>query len=550
MPTAESPKLFAERYLPVRRLGKGGMGLVALAQDTLKGNMLVALKFVCEELGDDTRAIADLTREVINSQRLSHPNILRVYELMKYKDTYFITMEYVEGEDLNKRLGRYQQVGHNFSLEEVLECARQICPALDFAHSQKVLHLDIKPSNIICDERGIYKLMDFGIARSAHESLTRVTKALGYTGGYASPEQVTGKTLGKRTDVYCLTATFYDLLAGKVPCPTDYAAVNVMPVPIAGVPQDINDALLAGLSKDPLERPKTAGDLLNLLLGKDEVIHIPEPPVIPTQIYDTTPQDRSEQVAKQDSIAAPTISDREMVSQLEERIKSEQKLRPLAVTSFVMGLCSLFFAFIPFISIIALGLGITGLVLSIKAGRRAFKLGLSAWKGKGLKTAGLILSIIGIFLCVVYIFVYIFNFLIIANVHDTGWSHSEMRETQVEQAIEPPKPETAPAVPTPVGQPEPPWNSNGRLKVLATSGLNVRRDPNLTSEAVDYLFYDDYYNYDKKARDSEMILWYRVSGAKYGKTGWVRASLEGKDLVREVPIPAPAAPAPPVPGGK
>jgi len=270
MPTTEKPKLFAERYLPVRRLGKGGMGLVALALDTLKGNLPVALKFVCEELADDTRAIADLTREVVNSQKLSHPNILRVYELMKYKDTYFITMEYVAGEDLNKRLGRYQQQGHNFSLEEVLECARQICSALDYAHDQKVLHLDIKPSNIICDERGNYKLMDFGIARSAHESMTRVTKALGYTGGYASPEQVRGRALDRRTDVYNLAATFYDLLAGKVPCSTEDAIKNEIPDSIPGLPSQINETLLAGLAKDPEERPKTAGMLLEMLEGKSE----------------------------------------------------------------------------------------------------------------------------------------------------------------------------------------------------------------------------------------------------------------------------------------
>jgi len=281
-----STELFAERYLPVRRLGKGGMGEVWLAQDTLKSNLPVALKFVCSELANDTRAINDLSREVINAQKLTHSNILRVYELMKYKNTCFITMEYVAGEDLNARLGRYQQQGHNFSLEEVLTCARQICPALDYAHDQKVLHLDIKPSNIICDERGNFKLMDFGIARSAHDSMTRVSRPLGYSGGYASPEQVRGRTLNRCTDVYNLSATFYDLLAGKVPCSTEDAIKYEIPGPIYGLPTQINETLLAGLNKDPKERPRSAGMLLVLLEGKKAEIIEPaplEPSIAPTQ---------------------------------------------------------------------------------------------------------------------------------------------------------------------------------------------------------------------------------------------------------------------------
>jgi serine/threonine protein kinase len=187
---------------------------------------------------------------------------------MKYGDTYFITMEYVEGEDLNTRLGLYQQEGRNFALEEVLAVARDVCAAVDYAHSLKVLHLDLKPSNIVAMTAGGYKVMDFGIARAARESMTRVSRAAGYTGGYAAPEQILGKPVDRRTDVYGLAATFYDLLAGRVPCPTDYATVNVPPKPIPGVSERVNGALRRALAKDPGERFPTAATLSGALRGE------------------------------------------------------------------------------------------------------------------------------------------------------------------------------------------------------------------------------------------------------------------------------------------
>ena len=267
--------IFANRYEIVCKLGEGGMGEVWLAHDKEMSDTLVALKFVRHVLSDDTRALADLRREVINAKKLTDRRIVRIYELMKHNDVYFITMEYVPGEDLNNRLGRYQAEGHVFSLDEVLALAGEICPAMDYAHEQKVLHLDLKPRNIMAVEGGGFKVMDFGIARSAHESMTRVTNAPGYALGYSPPEQISGGEIDRRTDVYSLAATFYDLLAGHPPFWRGdvYRQTLEKPVvPIEGLPAEINKVLLWGLAKSPEERPAKAGDLLNLLLGEGETV--------------------------------------------------------------------------------------------------------------------------------------------------------------------------------------------------------------------------------------------------------------------------------------
>jgi len=276
--------IFANRYEIVRKLGEGGMGEVWLGLDLEMDRQPVALKFVRREMSSDTRAIGDIRREVINSQKLTNPGIVRVHYLNKHESVYFITMEYVEGENLNDRLARYKDEGHNFSEAEVLEIARFLCPVIDYAHEQRVLHLDIKPSNIIAVKGGGYKIMDFGISGAAHESMTRLTRAMGYSSGYAPPEQITGRQVDRRSDVYSLAATFYDLLAGKPPCPSEYAAINVMPEAISGVSPVINSALLAGLSKDPEERPRTAGMLLGMLECKTtESIVIEPKPTVPTE---------------------------------------------------------------------------------------------------------------------------------------------------------------------------------------------------------------------------------------------------------------------------
>jgi serine/threonine protein kinase len=258
--------LVANRYKLLRNLGTGGMGDVWLASDMRDGQRNVALKFIRREFARLKWPVKFLEREASNTKKLTVPSVVRVYDFDREGDRYFIVMEYVEGEDLDDRLERYKkEENRNFTIEETLAVARDICRAVDYAHNNNVLHLDLKPGNIMAVDGG-YKLMDFGLASSNGTYATRTRPAPGYSSGYASPEQVLGRQIDKRSDVYSLAATLYELLAGVPPCrPTDYATIHQIPEPIQGVPERVNKVLLVALSKAPARRPDTAVALLKAL---------------------------------------------------------------------------------------------------------------------------------------------------------------------------------------------------------------------------------------------------------------------------------------------
>jgi serine/threonine protein kinase len=258
--------LVANRYKLLRNLGTGGMGDVWLAHDTRDGLGNVALKFIRPEFAHLRWPVKFFEREVENTKKLTVPSVVRVYDFDREGDLYFIVMEHVEGEDLDERLERYRnEEGRNFTVEETVAVARDVCRALEHAHGKNVLHLDLKPGNIMAVDGG-YKLMDFGLASPYGTGVTRTRRAPGYSSGYAPPEQVLGRQTDRRSDVYSLAATLYELLAGAPPCRrTDYATVHEIPEPIEGVPERVNEVLLAALSKAPTRRPDTALEFLKAL---------------------------------------------------------------------------------------------------------------------------------------------------------------------------------------------------------------------------------------------------------------------------------------------
>jgi serine/threonine protein kinase len=261
--------LVVNRYELIENLGTGGMGDVWHARDLHDGRGDVALKFIRPEFARLKWPIDFLEREAMNSKKLTAPNIVQVYGLDREGDIYFVVMEYVEGEDLGDRLERYRvEEGRNFTVEEMLSVARDVCRAVDYAHGKNVLHLDLKPGNIMAVDDGGYKLMDFGLASSYGTRATRNRRVPGYSSGYSPPEQVLGRQIDRRSDVYSLAATFYELLAGKPPHgSTDHATAYDIPEPIKEIPKHINEALLAALSKAPARRPDSAMELLNALEG-------------------------------------------------------------------------------------------------------------------------------------------------------------------------------------------------------------------------------------------------------------------------------------------
>jgi uncharacterized delta-60 repeat protein len=261
----------AGRYQLVRELGRGGMGIVWLAKD-LRLSEEVALKFLPDAIAHDSTALEDMRRETLKSRRLSHPNIIRIYDLDETPgEAPFIAMEYIAGTTLAELKARQAQ--RLFSWAELKPLVRQLCDALEYAHRQKVVHRDLKPGNFMVDGQGVLKLADFGLAATAAESMTRLSRDLGSSGTpvYMSPQQMQSQAPRVADDIYSLGATFYELLTSKPPF---YAGdiyrqvVEVPAVPLAErladleltneIPADVAALVMACLAKDSAQRPPSA----------------------------------------------------------------------------------------------------------------------------------------------------------------------------------------------------------------------------------------------------------------------------------------------------
>ena len=201
-----------KRYRIVRLLGRGGMGAVYQARD---GELQrdVALKLISPELATDEGVIERFKREIQLSSRITHKNVLRVYDLGEAEGTRFLTMQFVAGEDL---AGLVQREGR-LSVERVIGIFRQICQGLAAAHEQNVVHRDLKPQNVMVDRSGTVLLTDFGLAKSlGATAMTQLGSVMG-TPAYMSPEQVKGEEVDARSDIYALGVLLYELLAGTTP---------------------------------------------------------------------------------------------------------------------------------------------------------------------------------------------------------------------------------------------------------------------------------------------------------------------------------------------
>src|SRR6266446_1716923 len=267
-----SGQIIAGRYRVVALAGRGGMGEVYRAED-LKLSQIVAIKFLPAALSRDAGALARFHSEVRIARQVSHPNVCRVFDIGDADGIPFLTMEYVDGEDLAslvRRIGR-------LSSDKAIEIARQACAGLAAAHDRGVIHRDLKPANLMLDSTGKIRITDFGLA--AISASLDATDVKAGTPAYMAPEQLEGKEVTARSDLYSLGLVLYEILTGK-------RAFNATTLPElmkqreSSVPASpstlvrdldplVERVILRCLEKDPAQRPASALQVAAALPGGD-----------------------------------------------------------------------------------------------------------------------------------------------------------------------------------------------------------------------------------------------------------------------------------------
>jgi len=269
--------LFAERYEIIEELGRGGMGKVFRVEDK-KVKEEIALKLIKPEIASDKKTIERFRNELKIARKIRHKNVCAMFDLSEEKGSHFITMEYVSGGDLKKFIRRSGQL----SVGKAISIAKQICDGLSEAHSLGIVHRDLKPNNIMIDDKGNAKIMDFGIARSLE--VKRITGAgvmIG-TPEYMSPEQVEGKEVDQRSDIYSLGVILYEMVTGQVPFEGDTPFTIGMkhkgempknPQELnTQIPDDLNRVILRCLEKDKEKRYQSAGEVASELTNIEKGI--------------------------------------------------------------------------------------------------------------------------------------------------------------------------------------------------------------------------------------------------------------------------------------
>jgi len=267
----------AERYEIIEELGKGGMGRVYRVVDK-KIDEEVALKILNPEISTNKKTIARFQNELKLARKIAHRNVCHMYHLEEEEGTSYITMEYVPGEDLKSFLRRSGQL----SMAKTISIAKQVCEGLAEAHRLGVVHRDLKPQNIMIDKEGNAKIMDFGIARSLEGKGVTGEGAVIGTPDYMSPEQVDGKGVDQRSDIYSMGVILFEMATGRVPfegetpfsvavkhkteAPQDPKQLNAL------ISSDLSAVILKCLAKNKEDRYQSSEELFSALTRIEEGI--------------------------------------------------------------------------------------------------------------------------------------------------------------------------------------------------------------------------------------------------------------------------------------
>lgn len=340
------------RYEIIREIGVGGMAKVYKAKDRLLGRY-VAIKVLKDQFAEDDEFAKKFENEAQSAARLSHINIVNVYDIGKDmlngKLIQYIVMEYVEGETLKDLIDREKVLENH----DIIDYSTQIAQALKSAHDSGIVHRDIKPQNILIDKYGLCKVTDFGIARvSSNATITYTSSILG-TVHYISPEQAKGKIVDLKSDLYSLGAVMYEMATGKVPFDADnsvgIAVMHIQDDPVP--PREINPNLskhlnyiiMKLLKKDPTERFQNATELIealddeSLVKGEENFEDTARIPIVvpkkEKEVYKDDFEDEKESV---------------YVSTGEEKVKKKKKknpirIWPLALLAFILVAAVYFF---------------------------------------------------------------------------------------------------------------------------------------------------------------------------------------------------------------
>ncbi len=267
------------KYEILSILGKGAMGIVykALDPDIDRQVAIKTIRFdLASEETDNEEIMQRFIREAQAAGKLTHPNIITIFDVGREKDLTYIVMQFIEGPSLQRLIAH----GEKFSVPEVTKLMEQVCSGLDFAHQHGIVHRDIKPGNILLDKNRKPYICDFGVARVDTSTLTQSGTAVG-TPSYMSPEQVMGKKVDKRSDIFSVGCILYEFLTGRRPFEAEsittviYKIINEEPPSLSevkkGLPAGFEKVICKALAKDPNDRYQSCNQLADDLRNLDKL---------------------------------------------------------------------------------------------------------------------------------------------------------------------------------------------------------------------------------------------------------------------------------------